>query len=71
MRTNCSEFSAKERLAYATLFRRTAALLAAPSAPVGIAVASVAGKSSSAPLGLMAALKRWTIANAVKRIHQT
>ena len=71
MRTNCSEFSAKDRLAYATLFHRMAALAGAPSVPAGIAVDSVAGKSSSVPSGLMAALNRWTIANAVNHIHQT
>ena len=60
-----------ERLAYATLFRLTAALDGGPSAPAVIAVASITGKSSSAPSGLIAALKQWMIVNAVNRIHQT
>ena len=56
---------------YATLFRLTAALAGPPSVPAEITAASVIGKSSSVPSGLITALNQWTIVNAVNHIHQT
>ena len=68
--TICSEFKAKDRFANATELSCNAALAAAPELPVGIALSSESGKSSSGPSLLTAEANQCTVANAMNRSHQ-